>query len=217
MDYNKEIKDAIIKKDKEGKYSIFSSDAFKKYINSDSIDIIFDIVREWDEGCNLSTELGEALNNISRDENNMIAFSRVYLAALDKETNIIKSDEIADIAKYGLENNGHVNSSAAIQKVIHPSLKLSPFVGIEGWIQLIGSYKNNNAIILYSLPKQYVDEDCHFTSPNADKIIYNYSENGIPLIKPEYLIGMIVKNKDNAIDVFLTRDDMLGLENNKTR
>ena len=215
MDRLQEIKEKIQKKNAEGKYSLFSTDVVQKYVNSDSIDIVFDIISYWDEHCNIPIELGEFLNSISSDERNLVAFSRFFIGTLDsKNPGEVKSNEIVDIASNGLKNNGHINSSGAHQELNSPSDALTPLKGIEGWIQLVGSYKNNNSVILYSFPSKFIDSECHFKDNKFASEIYDFDDN-IVHFKPEYLIGMIVKNKD-AVDVFISKDDMITMNNSKT-
>lgn len=214
MNYMQEINSRIVSKNNQGKYSLFSTDACQKQLNtSENVDLIFDIIDEWNDACNLPLDFGQFLNNMTRDNENLIAFSRVYIGELETE-GPVQSEEIVDIATNGLLNNGHINSSGVAQRVNSPSDVLSPLVGLAGWINLIGKYKNNNAVILYSLPKQYITDSCHFKDERYAKEIYNFDGN-LTHIKPEYLIGMIVKNKD-GIDVVLTKDQMLQM-NNRTR
>ena len=210
MDYINRIKE----KNSQGKYSLFSTDTFKNCINTPSMSIYFDILKDWDNDCNLPIELGEFLNEATRSNQDLVAFSRVYIGEL-KNNGEIASEEISDIATYGLINNGHVNSSGANQELHSPSECLSPLYGIEGWINLVGRYKRNNAIILYSLPKKYIDNRCYFKDKSKANMIYNFSGN-LTYIKPEFLIGMIIKNKD-VPDLFLTREDMLQMSNKRTR
>lgn len=214
MDYNEKIKNSIMKKNMSGRYSLFSAESLKKYLKPDMIELTYDVIKEWDERCNLPIDLGKFLDKISMDQNNIIAFSRVYISKLEEKEKIIESDEIVSIATDGLANNGHVNSSGASQEVNSPSDVLSALKSLEGWINLVGSYKKNNAIILYSIPSKIMDDTCHFTSYTAANYLYNYDKNKVPHIKPEFLIGMIVKN-NGAPDLFLTRDDMLHMGQSK--
>ena len=212
MNTKDKIKEIIKKKNAEGKYSLFSTDMAMKYMNSDSIDIMFDIVNDWDQKCNIPIELGETLNKISSDERNLVAFSRVYFGELNFDEPLVQSEEIVDTATRGLKNNGHINSSGMNQRLNSPSDALTSLVGLEGWIQLVGPYKGNNAVILYSFPSEFIDKECHFKDDRFASEVYDFDGN-ITRFKPEYMIGMIVKNKD-VPDVFLTRDDMLNLNNN---
>lgn len=208
MNYNMKKNMYINKKLIQGKYSLFSTDISDKYLNTDAEEIYFDVIKEWDEKCNLPVELGETLNRMSNDKNNIIAFSRVFISKLNCP-GIIISNEIYDIANHGLKNNGHINSSGAVQRINQPSNVLTPLINIEGWINLIGSYKGNNATILYSIPKKYITDDCYLKKDEYANSIYNFAEN-CTYIKPEFLIGMIIKNKDYP-DIFLTREDMLQM------
>ncbi len=214
MDYKNRIKKQIELKNSQGKYSLFSAKSLANYIRPSMVELTYEVIKEWDESCNLPIELGEFLDNISLDENNIVAFSRVYISKLEEKEKIIESDEIVSIATDGLANNGHVNSSGASQEVNSPSDVLSPLSGLEGWINIVGSYKRNNAVILYSIPSKIMDDTCHFTSNSASNYLYNYDKYKVPHIKPEFLIGMIVKN-NGAPDLFLTRDDMLNMGQSK--
>lgn len=214
MTYAAKIKNNIHHKNEQGKYSLFSTDVAKAAYENSLMDVYYDILKEWDDVCNLPIEIGEFINNELKNRNYLIAFSRMYIEGLDRNGDEV-FDEINDIAKDGLINNGHVNSSGAVQELNSPSDCLTPLVGIEGWINLVGSYKKNNAIVIYSLPKACVDNECHIKHPGRAEMIYNFIDNKT-YIKPELLVGMIIKNKGIS-DIFLTRDDMLKLENKKTR
>lgn len=212
MDYIETIKQYVMEKNNHGKYSIFNSSAAKPYLDSKNKDVI-EIILENDMDCNLPIDLGVFLDNISTDSRNVVAFSRVYIGELDKEGSV-RSDEIVDIATNGLKNNGHINSSGVYQKVNSPSDCLSPLTKLSGWINLVGSYKKNNATILYSFPSEFMSDDCHFENHDPNNV-YDFKDN-LTYLKPEYLIGMIIKNKE-GLDIFLDRNQMLEMGTKKTR
>ena len=134
------------------------------------------------------------------------------MADLQFDGQDVKINILSDIAENGLINNGHLSSGTNVE-ISEPSLTLSPLKVFKGFINLIASYKDNNAVIIYSFPSELVNDECDFKSEKAKDIIYDMSGYK-PHIKHEYIVGTIIKNP-NGIDKFLTHDKMLKLSNNK--
>ena len=206
-----------IQKNNEGKYSFFdapfSKCLYDEKIIFDNKKIIFDIIYDLDQNCNISKELGDFLVNASNDTKNRMGIHRTKLYDLIIDNNIIYSDMLYDIAKKGIQNFGHL-SSGVNEKCPEPSRTLSPLYGITGFINLLSSYKNNNATIIYSFPSEFLNDEMDFTNSKYIKNIYNF-EGGKPYIKPEYIVGTIIKN-EHGLDIFLTHDEMLK-NNNKQK
>lgn len=202
------------KKHMEGKFSIFDTKFAKNIEKNGYSNYVFDVFEDWNERCNIPLEAGLELYKLSENPDQLLAIHRTHICDFHNENGSVKSNDVVDIANNGLINNGHL-SSGAYTEVPEPSYTLSPLSDLSGFINLVASYKQNNAVIIYSLPSNCVNEDLEFINSESFKKIYNF-DNGIVRIKPELIVGMILKNP-NATDIFLTRDDMLNLGDTKTR
>ena len=188
-------------KSKSGEYSLFDASFVK--LTDDNMEIVYDILSGWDKECKIPKDVGEFLNQISNDPENAVAIHRTHMY---EESNVL----IEKIAKEGLINNGHIMSSGAGGGIPSLSLTLSPLVGMTGFINLVGSYKNNNLTVIYSFPTNLVDkETLEFKNDDAIKQVYDFKNR--VYIKPEYIVGAIVKGKNGELDKFLTHDEMLSL------
>ena len=194
MNYSEKINELREKKHQEGKYSIFDTDFSKKLKLNNTI---FEIMSEWNEKCDIPTYTGDFLNTLTNDSKNIVAIHRIFVSDLHEEDNQIKSDMIADIAEHGLINK--------------TSNELTPLKELEGFIKLVASYRNNDAVIIYSFPSEYIDENLLLNTPHVSKI-YNF-EGNTQRYNPEYIVGMILKN-NNSLNTFLSREDMLNLKSN---
>lgn len=213
-----ELIDQKRKKNKEnGKYSLFYSkkidNIFFKYKNAkySSIKDLYNMISSWDNRCKLSYEDGVSLDEISNDPNYTIAIHRTNLG-LD---NISKSNELKDIMTNGLTNYGHMNAfgGSGFIKSPHLGLTTSVFSGIDGYINLIASYKNNDAVIIFAFPSDIVNGELDIKK-NHEQEIYNYDERYMyqATIKPEYIIGVLVKGKEGKLDKFYTREELLNIK-----
>lgn len=189
-----------LNKEKNDEYSLFDASFVK--LNDDNLETVYDILSGWDEVCKLPKDVGEFLDQISSDSENAVAIHRTRMF---EGNNIL----IESIAKDGLINNGHVMSSGADSGIPDLNLTLTPLDGMSGFINLVGSYKDNNLTIVYSFPTNLVDKKTlEFKNEDAVNQIYNF--NGRAYIKPEYIVGAIIKGKNGELDKFITHDEMLS-------
>ena len=134
------------------------------------------------------------LDNLS--ESNQVFIHRTNLG-LDKEIDgIPESDDLYSIMHDGLKNYGHINAvgGGAVSKN-PPSLCLtmSHFKGFSGYINLLSKYMDNDTIIISSFPNDIIDNDGCARRDYSD--IYDLS-NDIPSVKPEYMLGALLKKND---------------------
>ncbi|MCR4581004.1 MAG: hypothetical protein K5666_00630 [Bacilli bacterium] len=194
----------------EGRFSLFMCEDFQKKLHDKtvpykSIKYIFDIVSDNDMNCTLPYDIGIFLNQFSQNDEIVVGVHRTRLP-LDEDNN---SEVLTKIMEEGFVNNGHTNAvggSAFIQGVPPLSLAFTPLVGLTGFFNLINNYNNNNVIILACFPKNMVDKDLSVKDEN----VY-YTEDGKYIVKPEYLIGALVKNGDK-LDIFISRDEITKID-----
>ena len=114
----------------------------------------------------------------------------------------------------GLKNYGHANAiggGAFSRDIPSLTLTMTPLKGLTGYINLISSYKSNDAIIFAFFPKQLVKEDGEIVEQSKYSEVYDLSQYP-PKIKTEHMMGVILK-KDNGFDEFYTRDEVINSRN----
>ena len=203
-----EINRTIMQAELDGRFSFYEFQVVQNILSKceknnsfDKYSMINEMVSTWDRYCNLSRELGEYINREMLDESKVLAIHRTNIGPINdyKENPILNS-----IMEEGLMNMGHGMQGVFVER---PSLALTttPLSSLEGLINLIGSYKGNNAVILLSFPADEVDDKLDFKVDST--MIYQKSGN-TNYIKPEYILGAIIK-KDHELDEYHTREDIL--------
>ncbi len=163
----------------------------------------------WDKMCNLSYTFGKNLDKLANE--NAILIHRTNLM-LDKNMSGIPSSEILyKIMKEGLRNLGHL-SSGGYSSMPALSETTTLLENIHGYINLITPYKDNDTVILLSLPKNMVNEYGDLINKEDYTKIYDVTP-GYAAIKPEYILGAILK-KENALDEFYSRDEIIEKHEN---
>ena len=208
-DINSRKTDSINK----GEYSFFANRYAQDLINAackannyEALEQYYEIIKTWDDICNLPLECGTYLENLCNQEDRMIAIHRTYLGEYNYEYGVPINDRLLGILQLGLQNMGHVNAGAD-SGLPHPNLTTSPLASFSGFVNLIGSYKNNNTTIIVNFPASYVDEDGALRKPEYANYIYDFI-NGAPYIKPEYIEFVIIKNKD-GLDYYYSADEIM--------
>ena len=173
--------------------------------DAEKYNFFYDLSSNWDKHCHLSRKAGELINRLSKKDSNVtLAIHRTYLGPI-KEKNGIPSTEILNsIMQNGLINNGHAMQGATTQTPLL-SLTTSPLYSMGDMINLLASYKGSNGTILLAFPKDKVDKDLDFIN-NSEKVIYR-KENNINYIRPEYILGAILK-QDGGLDKYYTKEQL---------
>lgn len=203
-----EMNRIIIQAELDGRFSFYEFQVVQKALskcensnNYETYSMINEIITTWDQYCNLPRDVGEFINREMSDESKVLAIHRTNIGPINdyRENRILNS-----IMENGLINMGHGMQGAFVAT---PSLTLTttPLSFLEGLINLIGSYKGNNAVILLSFPADEVDDKLDFKVDST--MIYQKSGN-TNYIKPEYILGAIIK-KDHELDEYHTREDIL--------
>ena len=206
---------------RNGRFSLFHTDCigsrFDKNKSYDGMKYLFDLVEGWDKYCNLSYNNGISLEGFVNDPSIVVGVHRTNLNIKKDENGFPVSTGLDKIMSEGLINYGHANAygGGAFTSIPAISLTMTPLKGLEGYINLVGSYHNNDAIILAAFPRELVDDDCDIIDNSRASEIYKISTFW-STIKPEYLMGAIVKNKD-GYDEFFTRDEIIEHSKGKQR
>lgn len=211
MEIEERVEDAI----KENRYCVFCFDKLKSILDTlrlkndyETYQKIYEMILECDEYCRMSYETGNKVNSIMNDPNYIAAIDRMFIGHIEYVEEVPTNTILLSIMKDGLINNGHLSSGAHVEE---PSLALtaSSLTGIGDMANLFLPYKENNATILLRFPKDMVDRDLQFITPFSSSEIYE-RKNGKIYIKPEYILGAIIKEDDQ--DKFYSREQLLSVK-----
>ena len=173
----------------EDRYSLFEFDCVKKSMqNSNIINDIYKLIKDWDDISNIQYNTGVLLNELIEDPDVVVAIHRTKFE-YKKYDSYKHNEDLENIMCNGLYNNGHANAvGGAVQDGIPDvALTMTPIDGIAGIINLVGRYRENKT--------------------NMENKIYDY-HNGFYYIKPKYIVGAIIKDIDNY-DTFYLRNEIL--------
>lgn len=201
---------------KEGRFSLFdakfATDIFSKGIKYEYLSIHYEMISGWDEICNLPYGVGVSLDRLANDSTVMIHRTRLDL---DRDSQGLTCNEaLHSIMDEGLKNYGHMNAVGGGAYSSEPpslTLTMTPLTGISGYINLLASYHDNDAIIIAALPKELVDSNGYIIDNVPWNKIYDLSEHP-PKVKREFMVGAILK-KNNGLDEFYTRDEIVASYN----
>lgn len=208
----------------EDRFSLFMFDCVKRSfknnnLSDDQLELTYNLVKEWDEVSKLPYNTGMFLNELEKDDTIDVGIHRTNFDYINDGSKILRSNNLEDIMCNGLQNSGHLNAvggSAVLDNIAPPSTTISRFKGLEGLINLTGSYKNNNTTVIFAFPKGLVDEDFDYMDESKIPSIYDLSEI-TPRVKNKYIVGALIKDK-NGIDSLYLRDEILenryNMENN---
>lgn len=205
--------DTILSKAKEdGRFSFFEFDYLKNLLDSRVDDIenyeyFYGIIKDFDGKCNLSRKSGEYLNQILKDQNSVFAIHRTNLGEITKNAAGIPENSIlSKIMDEGLINNGHALSGGGGAVSLTPDLNLTttPLSGISGFLNLVGSYKDNNVTVILKFPDDLVSKDLVRGAENV-----HITKGNMSYINPDYIAGAIVKDA-NGFDQFFTKEQILS-------
>ncbi len=209
-----EVKIMIEKAISEDRFSFFEftevHDTLERVANLNDYDryeFFFNVAKNWDDNFKFSRETGNYINEICKNsEDGVLAVHRSNLGPIEYLNGNPQNDNVNDILTMGLINNGHA-MQGAYDEVPSLTLTTTPLDGLTGLINLVASYKNNNAIVILKFPKEYVDEELSFVSEESYKKIYN-KDGIISYIDPSYIMGIILKDEDGVFKIH-DKDELL--------
>ena len=207
----KKQKDAFV----DGRFSLFHVREFSRYFGRNSnyqlMESMYEIIDGWDKSCNLPYDFGEKLSELASNDEYTVCIHRTRLDVDKEKAGIPESDDLVNIMENGLVNYGHSNAvgGSAFMSNSVPGLGLTttPLVGIEGYINLVGSYHGNDATIIMVFPSNLVGKDGEIKQGIDPSLVYDLSGRN-PVIKNEFLYGAVLK-KNNGYDEFYTRDQIV--------
>lgn len=205
---------------KQGKFSLFdtsfANEFFSKDLTYEQLKSYYDIVTEWEQKCNLPYEVGISIDKIAKD--NTVMVHRANLELSKDSDGLPYNESLFNIMNEGLKNYGHLNATGGgATSYIPPSLTLTmtPLKGLAGYINLIASYKSNDAIILAAFPKDLVNSEGEIVDNSRCGEVYDLSDFP-PKVQQQFMVGAILK-KSNGLDQFYTRDEIINsMDNTKT-
>ena len=196
-----------------GRFSLFHTkfaiEKFSQLNDYKNLKYFYDIIEGHDKNCNIPYNVGISIDRLATD--NTVLIHRTNLS-LDKSKNgIPECEELYSIMKDGLKNYGHLNAyggSANLNSLPGLSLTTTPLIGLAGYINLVSSYKNNDATILMAFPKELVNSQGDIVDVSYYPKVYDLSDNP-PRVKREYMLGVLLK-KEGKYDEFYLRDDIIN-------
>lgn len=193
---------------KQGRFSLFDAkfarDIFDNNKNYEYLWSLYEIIEDWDVSCNLPYDVGYSLDRLANDYTVMI--HRTNLGLNKNKPGLEYNKKLLNIMEKGLMNFGHANAvSAGTSSYIIPlTLTMTSLKGLTGYINLISSYKSNDAIIIATFPKELVNDNGYLATRAKYSDIYDLNAEKIPIVKKEFLTGIILK-KTNKLDEFYSR------------
>ena len=217
IDMKRQIEEIINKSLIEDRYSVYSFDVSKDILrrceeqNSfEKYEWFCSIIDRIDRKCTLSQETGEMINRLMSDSDNYLAIHRGYLGRMDYIDGVAYNEKIDDII-----HNGLIDYGAELQGMHseYPSISqtCSKQETFGDLANLFNSYNDNNVIVLLRFPKNIVENDLYVSKENYEEI-FTIKEKK-KYIKPEFIIGMIVKEGKNM--KYYSKDELLNVNNDK--
>jgi hypothetical protein len=156
-------------------------------------------------------ELGQFLEGLTYDDE--------YIIGIHKSNSIISNNVFEDPILYQIMTQGLINNEAAMQGIItHGVLEPGRTVfnandPIAMTRNLLSTYRDSNGSVILKLPKKYVNGQLDILNKENASQIYDYDENGISYIKPEFIIGY-VQNVGNTFKYY-SKEEII--ENHKRK
>ena len=199
-----------------GRFSFFhtqyAEDLFKKVKIYKDLKFFYDLFKEHDENFKIPYEVGMNLDKLIHEK-------QVFIHRTNLDMNISGPDIgnnvlLTSIMEEGLANNGHafaVGGGAYSDDPPPLRMTMSPLGDVEGYINLVSPYKDNDTIVIAAFPKDIIDMEGEPTRNYSD--IYDLSQFP-PKVKTEYMVGAIIK-KDEGLWDYYSRDEILKLKEEK--
>lgn len=193
----------------KGRFSMFNFNIVSS-LNLNKMDYanlnyFYNLIKNYDDQCNIPYDIGAFLDRIAQDYTIMI--HRTKINQNEEETGLHYNVILKDIMNDGLKNNGHIMSSGGKEQKPLLTLTLTPLTGLAGYINLVTPYKSNDVVVIAAFPKNLVDENGNIVNKDDYSKIYDESEI-TPKIRPEYIIGALLKKK-NGLDEYYSREEIL--------
>ena len=197
-----------------GAFSLFHSKIVSDYLDKcdtyGKLKGAIKLVDSWEKSNNIPYNVGISLEALINREDLVVCIHRTNKGLNRDVSGLPDSEELRRIMQVGLENYGHINAGGG--SAFHegyPDLTntTSSISNLGGYINLVGSLKNNDTTIILAFPSSLVDKSGNIIDRSKCNMIYNV-ENGISVIKPEYIVGALLK-KTNGFDEFYTKGEIL--------
>lgn len=175
--------------------------------NSFPIESICAIITTWDDYGYISTDLGEKIENMLKQDNIILGIHRTRACDSNEKKSIYSSKMLHSILEEGLYITGDISSGVDHKgEVISPNKNISPINSIlEAVMYLKSSYKSSNGGIITAIPKEFVTNSYNI-KPGHQSDIYYKLENQWTL-KPEYIVGYV--SQENGVCDFYSKEEVL--------
>ena len=184
---------------KEGKYYFLAEEKYRKFILNCPSEL--STYKDWDEYGSIPLELGKRLELLIDDENYK---PFIHRTAVFSEEKLYDNKTLNNILTTGLVNNGHSHTNGSKRVDNPPITDTADYVDSTLFMQILLKTHRNDSFgkqtqgsVIFILPKDYVDDEGEvIVDP---KLVYNYDEEGIPHIKPEFILGITTLNDENYL------------------
>lgn len=199
----------------DDRFSLFMFDTVKEKLKNNDLSVenlskVYEMLKPWDDKSSIEYKTGKLLNELEQNDNIIVGFHRTKLD--------LTGNDLKDIVNNGLINYGHINAvgSSALNEIPQLALTMTPLKGIAGIINLTASYHDNNTVIISAFPSKLVDEELYTKKENLTKI-YEISDKTQPRVRPEYIIGAILKEEkqDKFYSTNKINDGLISNKNKK--
>ena len=198
-----------IKSLKENKYYIQGSNYFKSLIDNKEYDLLrFFIIPNAkiidESNITIPLELGYKLEEIISNKNIRLGIHQSDSII----NNPLEDNTLISIMNKGLINNGSIMQGQIYTHTIQPSKTIRNAEDIIFATRIIkSSFRNSKGSLLIGLPRNIINIDYDLIDDSYANIIYDYDENGMCYIKPEYIIGYI--STENNMCKFYSKEEVL--------
>lgn len=214
MDLLKNKIEAIKQKEEQrGAFSLFHSKIVEDFINKATnykgMKYAFDLIDSYTGKYNLPYNFGISLEDFINRDDLVVCIHRTNMGLDADKPGIPKSDVLESIMKDGLRNFGHSNATggtAISDKLPDLTLTTTSINNLGGYINLITNYHENDTTVIMGFPTTLVNKSGNIIDGKGQEI-YN-TDSGTPTIKPEYIMGALLK-KNNGFDEFYLKDEIL--------
>ena len=196
-----------------GIFTLYSCEPIRKMIRVaekekkiDLLTMVDDICSNWMRYCDIPYEAGMKLNEMAMDPDVSIGVHRTFIPDLNAD-DCLSSDIVRGIIENGLHNMGHLNVGGSVGDKPSLTLTLTPLESIEGFLNLVAPYKNNNITVITKFPTDLVDKDLHLLDENRIDELY-YQDMNTTTVRPEFIYGIIIK-RVGEVSTFYTREELL--------
>ena len=193
-------------KESKGEFSLYNTMYFRNIENS-NISVkgynwsAIDLLLPYEKYAHIPKKLGEDLERLMYSTD-VIGIHRKD-ASIDftqPESELVDNVFLMDDINIGILATGQV-SYGAVEDIPLPSNTFDVFTGLSGWLNFVGSYKNNDVIYLYRFPKGTVSEDLSLLDTENKSGLYT-EEDGLLYFSKDNIIGVITKDPNGKFKMY---------------